>query len=99
MNTLPRTMTRNYLMAFAFVAGSFFLLRKLRTLRLSRKMRRNVTKGLSQDLNTIPDQVGHYDMDGVSFDREGVVVGSDQTTSKKSSHLPNKNIESDYAPI
>lgn len=33
--------------------------------------------------STIPDQAGHYDMDGVSFDeRFGVVVGSDGRTPK-----------------
>lgn len=29
-------------------------------------------------LSTVPDEAGHYDMDGVSFDdKSGVVVGSD----------------------
>lgn len=33
--------------------------------------------------STIPDETGHYDMDGVSFDdRCGVVVGSDGRTPK-----------------
>jgi len=31
--------------------------------------------------STVPDDVGHYDMDGVSFDDDcGVVVGSDART-------------------
>jgi|GEM_PF-7067770 len=35
-------------------------------------------------LSTIPDEVGHYDMDGVSFDDHcGVVVGSDGRTPPK----------------
>lgn len=34
--------------------------------------------------STIPDQEGHYDMDGVSFDDKcGVVVGSDGRTPAK----------------
>jgi hypothetical protein len=32
---------------------------------------------ISKNLNTIPDQVGNYDMDGVSFDVEGVIISSD----------------------
>lgn len=29
-------------------------------------------------LSTVPDETGHYDMDGVSFDdKQGVIVGSD----------------------
>ena len=32
---------------------------------------------LAKDLDTIPDDVGNYDMDGVSFDIEGVIVSSD----------------------
>ncbi len=31
---------------------------------------------LSKDLRTIPDVEGNYDIDGVSFDSEGVVIGS-----------------------
>lgn len=34
--------------------------------------------------STVPDEVGHYDMDGVSFDDNcGVVVGSDARTPAK----------------
>lgn len=33
---------------------------------------------IAKDLQTIPDQEANYDMDGVSFDSEGVVVGSDK---------------------
>ena len=32
---------------------------------------------IAKDLPTIPDFDGNYDMDGVSFDSEGVIVGSD----------------------
>lgn len=32
---------------------------------------------VAKDLSTIPDQAGNYDIDGVSFDSEGVVVASD----------------------
>ena len=32
---------------------------------------------IAKDLPTISDFDGNYDMDGVSFDTEGVVVGSD----------------------
>lgn len=35
---------------------------------------------IAKDLQTIPDTEGNYDMDGVSFDSEGVVVGSDRTS-------------------
>lgn len=33
---------------------------------------------IAKDLPTIPDQDANYDMDGVSFDTEGVIVGSDR---------------------
>ncbi len=33
---------------------------------------------IAKDLKTIPDQEANYDIDGVSFDSEGVVVGSDK---------------------
>jgi hypothetical protein len=33
---------------------------------------------IAKDLKTIPDQEANYDIDGVSFDSEGVVVGSDR---------------------
>ena len=32
---------------------------------------------IAKDLPTIPDQEANYDIDGVSFDSEGVIVGSD----------------------
>jgi hypothetical protein len=32
---------------------------------------------IAKDLPTVPDQDGNYDMDGVSFDTDGVIVGSD----------------------
>lgn len=99
MNALPGTATRNYLLAFAFIAGGYYLLRRFRPELLRRQSSRNVTTGVPQDLKTIPDQVGHYDIDGASFDHEGVVIGGDQTSNKSSAHIPNKNAESDYAPI
>ena len=33
---------------------------------------------IAKDLPTISDQEANYDIDGVSFDSEGVVVGSDK---------------------
>lgn len=33
---------------------------------------------IAKDLPTIPDQEANYDIDGVSFDSEGVIVGSDK---------------------
>ncbi len=33
---------------------------------------------LTKHLRTIPDDAGNYDIDGVSFDSEGVVVSGDQ---------------------
>lgn len=33
---------------------------------------------LAKDLPTIADEVGNYDIDGVSYDTEGVVVSSDK---------------------
>lgn len=33
---------------------------------------------IAKNLKTVSDMDGNYDMDGVSFDSEGVVVGSDQ---------------------
>lgn len=33
---------------------------------------------MAKNLQTIPDFDGNYDIDGVSFDTEGVVVGSDR---------------------
>jgi|GEM_PF-5872106 len=32
---------------------------------------------IAKDLPTIPDQEANYDIDGVSFDSEGVIVSSD----------------------
>jgi hypothetical protein len=32
---------------------------------------------MSKNLQTIPDHVGNYDIDGVSFDTEGVIIASD----------------------
>ena len=32
---------------------------------------------VAKNLKTIPDQDANYDIDGVSFDSEGVIVGSD----------------------
>lgn len=37
---------------------------------------------LAKDLPTIPDVEGNYDIDGVSYDSEGVVVSSDQSKLK-----------------
>lgn len=34
---------------------------------------------IAQPLKTVSDMEGNYDIDGVSFDNEGVIVGSDDT--------------------
>lgn len=34
---------------------------------------------LAKNLKTVPDTQGNYDLDGVSFDSEGVVVSGDDT--------------------
>lgn len=41
---------------------------------------------IAKDLPTIPDFEGNYDMDGVSFDTEGVVVGSDRQANQQNPH-------------
>ena len=44
---------------------------------------------IAKDLPTIHDSEGNYDMDGVSFDTEGVIVGSDNqfdTPSEQQAH-------------
>lgn len=42
---------------------------------------------VSQKLKTIPDVEGNYDIDGVSFDAEGVIVSSDDTKAGRPSLL------------
>ena len=37
---------------------------------------------IAKNLKTIPDVQGNYDIDGVSFDSEGVVVSSDETKTE-----------------
>lgn len=41
---------------------------------------------IAKDLPTIPDFEGNYDMDGVSFDTEGVIVGSDHQAIQQIPH-------------
>lgn len=40
---------------------------------------------VAKNLKTIPDVEGNYDIDGVSFDSEGVIVSSDDTKQAKPS--------------
>lgn len=42
---------------------------------------------IAKDLNTIPDMEGNYDIDGVSFDTEGVIVSSDDNKAARPSLL------------
>lgn len=44
---------------------------------------------IAKDLPTIDDQAANYDIDGVSFDSEGVIVGSDN----QSETLPQNDIQ------
>lgn len=46
-----------------------------RTLSARRQVSRKLP--IAKPLNTIPDVSGNYDIDGVSFDTEGVVVSGD----------------------
>lgn len=39
---------------------------------------------LAKSLSTIPDVQGNYDIDGVSYDSEGVVIGSDARAGSRS---------------
>lgn len=49
--------------------------RQRTTPHLSRRVARRLP--LAKHLRTIPDQLGNYDLDGVSYDVEGVIVGGD----------------------
>lgn len=42
---------------------------------------------LAKDLPTINDSEGNYDIDGVSYDSVGVVVGSDKVSSSNKAHI------------
>lgn len=42
---------------------------------------------VAKNLKTIPDVEGNYDIDGVSFDSEGVIVSSDDNKATKPSLL------------
>lgn len=42
---------------------------------------------VAKDLKTIPDVEGNYDIDGVSFDTEGVIVSSDDNKAVRPSLL------------
>jgi hypothetical protein len=69
-------MRRNYFFAYAAAALSMYALYVVyaRQLQPRREVKRKLPNTTKQ---TIPDAVGNYDIDGVSFDREGVIVGSD----------------------
>lgn len=38
---------------------------------------------IAKDLKTVPDVEGNYDIDGVSFDSDGVIVGSDNLAQRE----------------
>lgn len=50
--------------------------------RLTRRVARRLP--ISKSLHTIPDERGNYDLDGVSFDTEGVIVSGDTSKSQLS---------------
>ena len=70
--------------AAAFAGAAYFFRRELmalvghRQIYMAPHIRQNLP--IAKELLTISDFDGNYDLDGVSFDSEGVVVGSDQQT-------------------
>ena len=69
-------------------AGAFLLyrwLKPLTTTMLTPTIDPQVKENLpiAKNLKTIPDATGNYDIDGVSFDSEGVVVSSDDNKHAK----------------
>ena len=66
-----------WLIAGAALAGAYWLIRRNWT--SAAYISEAVAERLpvAKKLDTIPDVEGNYDIDGVSFDTEGVIVSSD----------------------
>ena len=63
--------------------GAYFLYRWLRPLApyIASEVEQNLP--IAKDLETIPDLRGNYDLDGVSFDTDGVIVSGDNNKMAK----------------
>lgn len=78
--------SRNQVLLFASLAaalaGGYFAWTRIAN-RGNPKLRRQIGNRLpvSKNLETISDVRGNYDLDGVSFDTEGVVVSGDANKS------------------
>lgn len=65
---------------FALGVVYFLQIQRANTPRLSRRVARRLP--VANPLRTIPDHDGNYDLDGVSYDVEGVIVGGDASKAK-----------------
>ncbi len=81
----PETKSNNYSRYLPYAAAGitasaafYFLYRWFRTAApfVASEIERKLP--VAKNLKTIPDAAGNYDIDGVSFDSDGVVVGSDK---------------------
>jgi hypothetical protein len=74
---------KNKTAAWLLLGGSLYLLwRFFRTSQASLSPRVKSRLPVAKNLPTILDEQGNYDMDGVSFDTNGVVVSGDGNKSQ-----------------
>lgn len=89
LNVQPKSYTRYmpYLAAGIGVGAAAYLAYRWLSTTSSPYMSPHVEENLpiAKSLQTVPDTSGNYDIDGVSFDTEGVIISGDDTKSAKPS--------------